>query len=145
MINWLSNKIVKHFRNKAIAQINANPAEVAKLHFKDAIELLNRKYGTLVNLYWIGSYSFTEKIPAYFKQQTIISKKILADFPFERNTEDENTFDIFIGECNTSSQWIIAFFSEQIELESRLQLMDTFFVDKENDFDIKEHEYLKLV
>ena len=145
MINWLSNIIVKHFRYKAIAQINANPTEVAKLHFKGVIELLNRRYSSIANLYWIGSYAFTEDVPAYFKQQNTLTKKTLADLPFDRSTEDENIIDIFIGECNASNQWVIAFFSDNIELESRLNLMDTFFIDKDDGFNIREQEYLEIV
>lgn len=146
MINWLSNKIIKYFRNKAIAQINANPTEVARVHFKRAINLLTERHGEITNLYWIGSYAFSEDIPNYFKQISFLTQRDLIKFPFERSTEDDNIIDIFIGNCRNNDQLMVSFFSDNIELESNLRLIDAFFIEKEDKLNLSDNkEYLKII
>lgn len=86
---WFSNKIIKHFRDKAVSEINANPGAVAKKHFSNVIDFLNQKYSGLQKLYWIGSYNYDLKMVQYFKECGAVTSRMLVDFPFQRNTEDE--------------------------------------------------------
>lgn len=68
MINLIKNRIVKHFHDKAVTQINTDATSVAKQHFGSAISMLS-VYGEIKSLFWVGSYGFNLDMIEYFKKQ----------------------------------------------------------------------------
>ncbi|MEO6329514.1 MAG: hypothetical protein ABIO55_11295 [Ginsengibacter sp.] len=128
MTNWLSKKIIKHFKENAIAQINADPSGVVKKHFKKVIEFLNKKYSdSIKELYWIGSYKYDTSIVTYFKECDKVTLKILDNLPFARSTAGEDIIDVLIGKTD-SNQWFVSFFSDQINLYSDAKFIDSILI-----------------
>jgi hypothetical protein len=144
MIKWLSDRIVNYFRDKSISAINADPIYIARIHFKSSVNLLKSKYGGLSELYWVGSFKYTDNIFSYFKNSTLIDLDTMANIPFERNTRDEKIVDLFIGSV-APEKCILAFFLDDSNLDSNSCLIDDFVREKEHSFILHDQNYTKLI
>ena len=137
MINWLSNKIIQHFRNKAISKIDCNSIAVTEKYFSKQIDFLNQKYNNIQELYWIGSYAHDDQLIKYFRENNKLSSQLFKNIPFKISNEDEDIIDIIIGK-KTNSDWIISFFSDSLDLYGVLRFMDTFTINADNNFALEE-------
>jgi hypothetical protein len=137
MINWISNKIIKHFRNKAIAKIDANPSVIAKQHFSKQIDFLNQQYNNLQEIYWVGSYTYDEQIINYFKKNVKLSPDLFNTLPFSISTEDEDIIDIIIGRT-IDGDWIVSLFSDKLDLYGTLKYIDSFITTTDSNFNPQE-------
>lgn len=128
MINkWLTNKIVSYFRNKAIGEINADPEKVAKVHFAPIKDLLPIA-GELRKLYWVGSYDCNVDFTSYLKKAAPLQRSTFINMPFNKNTEDGDFVDIFLGE-DDKGVWFIAFFVDKDNLNKNPALLNFFEVE----------------
>lgn len=143
MINWLSNKIVRYFRDNAISKINAEPTAVAREYFSKQIDFLNQKYDGMQECYWIGSFMYKRNIIEYFQKYDILTSEILIHLPFERSTEDDNIIDIIIGKTQLN-QWVIAFFSDNIDLYTASKFVDSIFIKIDSSAYIELKNYTSL-
>ena len=136
MVSWISNKIIHYFKNKAISKINSNSEKDDILYFKKQIDFLNKKYNNLEEIYWIGSYQYDERIIDYFKEKIIVSINTFNDIPIRISSKDINIIDVIMGRT-LNNEWFISFFSDQLNLYKEVHLLDTFKLQVDDNFQLK--------